>query len=102
MEDITGGEDEGRHNEVSLETRVDGEAAGSGFMNTVDVLQGEVVVVVPVAVVQVLSDQCVGLHCAQYVSTTGMLMSCIYEVEQLVGAWWTIVSSSLLLHKLVV
>lgn len=53
--------------EVALESRVDGERAGSGvhgphILDVVDVLEGVFGSVVPVAIVHVLPDQSVRLH----------------------------------------
>lgn len=60
-------EAEGKHTEVALQPRVDGEAAScwvhaADILCVVDVLQGQFDPVIPMAVVQVLADQCVGLY----------------------------------------
>jgi len=63
------GEADGEHGEVAQQTRVDGEGAGrrvhaGHVLRVEDVLQSQFRPVVPVAVVQVLSQQRVRLHCA--------------------------------------
>jgi len=64
---VGAGEAEREDAEVALETRVDREAAGRRVharhvLRVVDVFQRQLGPVVPVAVVEVLADQCVRLY----------------------------------------
>ena len=62
------GEAHGEHTEVALETAVDGEATGRRVharhvLRVVDLFQRQLRAVIPMAVVEVLADECMGLHC---------------------------------------
>ena len=61
-------EAKGKHTEVALETRVDGKRACCGvhaghILCVVDLLEAELLAVIPVVVVQMLADESVGLYC---------------------------------------
>ena len=90
------GEAHSKHAKVALESRVDGEAASSGvhagnILHIVDLLEGEFGPVIPVLVVQVLADECVGLHGAIGVHLRHVHV--VNEVNQLFGARRTIVAA---------
>ena len=67
VQSVDAGEAHGEHAEVALQTTVDGEAAGRRVharhvLRVVHLFQGQLCAVVPMAVVEVLADECVGLY----------------------------------------
>ena len=88
---------------MPLQSGVDGEATsgrvhGCHILHIVHLLESLLLSVVPVVVVQMLSDQCVGLHCAICVHLWHVHI--INEVDEFLCAWRPEVPASLLLKGL--
>ena len=103
MQRLFAGETDGEHAEVTLETRIDGETSRrrihtSDVLHVVYLLQRQLLTVVPVPIVQVLTNERVRRHGTVVVDSRHVHI--VDEVDQLLRARRTVVSSGLLLERL--
>ena len=96
-------EAECKHREMPLQTGVDGETPRGGIharhvLRVVDVLEGKLRAVVPMAVVEVLTDQSVWLYCEVLIYLRHIHV--VNEIDETLGARRTVVTTRLLLQWL--
>lgn len=97
------GKRDGKHGKVSLKTRVNSETTRCGIhtrhvLTIVNLLERQLLSIVPVLVVEMLSQECVRLH-----SSVGVHLGHVHvvdEVDETFGAWRAVVAAGFLFERL--
>lgn len=97
------GEVDCKHSKMALKPGVNGETAGrrvhaGDILDIANLLESQLLPIVPMLVVQVLLDKCVGLDCA--IGVHSRHVHVIYEVNEFLAPRWAKVAASFLLKGL--